>query len=55
MHVGVGIVISICPEQFHVMAGWAQTPIFKLGQSHINLIHFHSPLIRIEAVFWREL
>lgn len=46
----VAIVLAMYAKQFHVVTGRAQAPVFQLGQTHIDLVDLHPPLVRIEAV-----
>lgn len=46
--------IALQTQVFHMVARRAQTPFLHLGQTHIDLIDFHSPLVGVKAVFRRE-
>ena len=55
MYIDLGIVFAMRAQQLHVMAGRTQAPVLQLGQIHVDLVHLHPPLIRVEAIFRREL
>ena len=44
----VGIYLQI----LHVMTRRAKSPVFCLGQIHVDLVNFHFALIGVKAVFW---
>ena len=47
--------VCLYRQVLHVMAGRAETPVFRLCQIHVDLVHLHAPLVGIEAVLGRKL
>ena len=47
--------VRLHAQVLHVVAARAKTPVLGLGEVHVDLVDFHTPLVRVEAVFRGEL